>query len=79
MKKITIILYFALFCCQGILFAQSRKLQNRPYADQRLFHIGFTMGLHTQDLILTQSGYQNENGEVWFSRYRTIHPVSLSV
>lgn len=67
MKKITIILYFALFCCQGILFAQSRKLQNRPYADQRLFHIGFTMGLHTQDLILTQSGYQNGNGEVWFS------------
>jgi hypothetical protein len=25
------------------------------------------LGLHTQDLILTQSGYVNDNGEVWFS------------
>lgn len=56
-----------LFCFQGNLSGQSRKLQNRPYADQRVFHLGFTLGLHTQDLILTQSGYQNNNGEVWFS------------
>lgn len=49
------------------LFGQHRKLQNQPYADQRQFHIGFTLGLHTQDLILTQSGFVNDNGEVWFS------------
>ena len=49
------------------LFGQHRKLQNMPYADQRRFHIGFTLGIHTQDLILTQSGFNNENGEVWFS------------
>lgn len=49
------------------LFGQHRKLQNQPYADQRQFHIGFTLGLHTQDLILTQSGHINDNDEVWFS------------
>lgn len=49
------------------VFGQQRKLQHQPYADQRLFHLGFTVGLHTQDLLLTQSGYVNENGEVWFS------------
>lgn len=48
-------------------FAQQRKLQNMPYADQRIFHLGFTIGLSTQDLILTQSGYINDDGEVWFS------------
>ena len=47
-------------------FSQQRKLQNQPYADQRLFHLGFILGLHTQDLLLTQSGFVNENGEVWF-------------
>ena len=46
---------------------QQRSLQHRPYADQQLFHLGFTVGIHTQDLILTQSGYQNGDGEVWFS------------
>lgn len=46
---------------------QQRSLQHRPYADQQLFHLGFTVGIHTQDLILTQSGYQSGNGEVWFS------------
>jgi hypothetical protein len=46
---------------------QQQKLQKRPYADQKLFHLGFTVGINMQDLILRQSGYVNENGEVWFS------------
>ena len=58
----------------GNLYGQHRKLQHRPYADQRLFHLGFTLGLHTQDLILTQSGFINENGEVWFSEIPTYSP-----
>lgn len=56
------------------LVAQHQKLQNQPYADRRLFHIGFTLGIHTQDLILTQSGYRNENGEVWFSEIPDYKP-----
>lgn len=67
MKKITIFFCLLLFFFPGYTFGQYRELQHRPYADQRLFHLGFTLGLHTQDLILTQSGYLNDNGEVWFS------------
>ncbi len=67
MKKITIFLCLLLFLLSGNIFGQHHKQQHRPYADQRMFHLGFTLGLHTQDLILTQSGYVNENGEVWFS------------
>ncbi len=67
MKKITIYLCLLLSFLPCSTFGQYRKLQHRPYADQRLFHLGFTLGLHTQDLILTQSGYLNDNGEVWFS------------
>src|SRR5690554_894898 len=56
------------------LQGQHQKLQNQPYADQRLFHLGFMLGLHTQDLILTQSGYVDENGEAWFSEIPRYSP-----
>lgn len=73
MGKISIYLLFLILLPVNI-FGQHRKLQNRPYADQRLFHLGFTLGLHTQDLILTQSGFVNENGEVWFSEIPSYSP-----
>ena len=71
-KKVYILLLSILFTVS--LFGQHRKLQNQPYADQREFHIGFTIGLHTQDLILTQSGFVNDNGEVWFSEIPNYSP-----
>lgn len=66
--------FFLLILVSGHLCGQHRKLQHRPYADQRLFHLGFTLGLQTQDLILTQSGFVNENGEVWFSEIPSYSP-----
>lgn len=48
-------------------FAQKRKVQNRPYADYKMFHMGFHVGLHTQDLILTNNGIAAPNGEIWFA------------
>ncbi len=66
--------FLLLILVSGNLYGQHRKLQHRPYADQRLFHLGFTVGLHTQDLILTQSGFVNENGEVWFSEIPVYSP-----
>ena len=67
MRKRTTYLLLLLFCFSAQISGQERKLQHQPYADYRLFHLGFTLGLHTQDLILTQSGYVNEHGEVWLS------------
>lgn len=56
------------------LQGQHQKLQNQPYADQRQFHLGFTLGVHTQDLILTQSGHVSEAGETWFSEIPRYSP-----
>lgn len=74
MIKKAIYLLLFLIPVSGNLCGQHRKLQHRPYADQRLFHLGFTLGLHTQDLILTQSGFLNQNGEVWFSEIPAYSP-----
>ena len=67
-------LFFALWMLSAVVFGQQRKLQNQPYADYKIFHFGFMVGMHTQDLMLTQSGYANENGEVWFSEIPSYSP-----
>lgn len=42
------------------------KLLNRPYADLKAWHLGFSVGLHMQDLQFTNSGAITEDGESWF-------------
>ncbi len=71
MRKIAYYLYIStligLFCsmeAQGQL--QPQKVQIRPYADQKLHHIGFSVGLSSEDLTLKHSGISN-NGEQWFA------------
>lgn len=73
-KKVTYLFVAMVMLASVNLYGQYRKLQHRPYADQRLFHLGFTLGLHTQDLILMQSGFVNDNGEVWFSEIPSYSP-----
>ncbi len=41
------------------------KLMNRPYADLRKWHLGFSVGVHTQDISFTHSGFVSENGNEW--------------
>ncbi|MFR9166471.1 MAG: porin family protein [Dysgonomonas sp.] len=53
---------------------QKQKVQNRPFADQRLYSFGFTVGIHAQDLILSHTGVQQANGEVWFAEIPSYSP-----
>ncbi len=53
----------------GVIAAQARfndKVLNRPYADNRRWHLGFSVGAHTQDLQFTHNGYTTEDGQTWF-------------
>ena len=47
--------------------AQKRKVQNRPYVDQRKWHYGFLAGIHLQDYKLVNTGYVTEDGQSWFA------------
>ena len=53
--------------------AQRERVKNQPYADMKWFHLGFHVGLHTQDLILTHSGVST-NGETWFAEIPSYSP-----
>lgn len=37
-------------------FAQQRRVQNKPYMDQRLFHFGILVGTHLQDIEFQNTG-----------------------
>lgn len=54
-------------------YAQKEKVKNQPYADLKLFHLGFHVGLHSQDLLLTHTGVATD-GETWFAEIPTYSP-----
>ena len=57
------------------LYAQQRKVQNRPYLDQRRLHYGFLFGFHMQDLELRNNGHIDpQTGEQWYSDVDNYNP-----
>ena len=42
-----------------------QKLENRPYADLKRWHLGFSVGMHMQDLKFTHNGYVTDDGQRW--------------
>lgn len=56
-----------------MVMAQKEQVKNQPYADMKWFHLGFHVGLHTQDLILTHSGAVTD-GETWFAEIPSYSP-----
>lgn len=52
----------------GVSVAQENdKIWNRPYADMRKMHFGFSVGVNFQDINLTNNGYVTEDGQSWFA------------
>jgi hypothetical protein len=50
------------------LAGQQRKVQNKPFIDERRFHYGFTVGLHDQGIHLDNNGYIDPaNGNQWLA------------
>ncbi len=48
-------------------WSQKRKIQNRPYIDQRRFHYGFSVGMNFQDYELINTGIIRPDGEQWYA------------
>ena len=43
------------------------QVLNRPYADLKKLHFGFSVGFHFQDLNMVNNGYVTDEGEAWFA------------
>lgn len=57
--------------------AQKGRVKNQPYADTKLYHLGFHIGIHTQDMGLNNSGFIVD-GKTWFAEIPSYSP-GLSV
>ena len=42
------------------------KVANRPYADLRAWHLGFSIGVHAEDVQFTHNGFVTDDGQTWF-------------
>lgn len=57
---------FLLLALANPIAAQNRKLQNKPYIDQRTLHYGFFIGVHDQGISMHGNGYIDpETGRQW--------------
>lgn len=52
----------------------SDKLLNRPYADNRAWHLGFGVGISSLDLSFTHNGFTTEGGETWYFEQPAFSP-----
>ncbi|MDR2809790.1 MAG: PorT family protein, partial [Tannerellaceae bacterium] len=66
MRRLFFTLHLFTMLISGLM-AQKETVKNQPYADMRLFHLGFHLGLHTQDLIFTHTGAVSSEGESRFA------------
>lgn len=50
------------------------KLMNRPYSDNRRWHLGFSVGLNTMDYSFHHNGFVTEQGQTWFMEQPDFSP-----
>lgn len=68
------VLCAALCCVHPVAAKPGDKLLNRPYADQRRFHFGFSVGFHFQDLKFTHNGLVTPDGQQWVAEVPSYSP-----
>lgn len=67
-RLIFIFSLFAIFATANVkAYGQYRndKLLNRPYADLKRWHLGFSVGVHTEWLAFNHNGFVTEQNEQW--------------
>lgn len=72
MKRLLLVVYLFCLASTGI-WAQKERVKNQPYADLKWLHLGFHVGIHAQDLLLTNTG-TSSNGEIWFAEIPSYSP-----
>lgn len=69
------LLYMLMLLCATVASAQPRKVQNRPFLDDRKLHYGFLLGVQMQDMEFRNNGYVDPNtGEQWYAEVDQMGP-----
>lgn len=73
-KHIIITLILALIGINATAQRRNDGLLNRPYADLKPIHFGFSVGFHMQDLNISNNGFITPEGESWFTEVPAYSP-----
>lgn len=63
-----------ILAASNVYGAPREKLNNRPYADLKRLHLGFSVGMHLQDLKFTHNGYITPDGQRWVAEVPSYSP-----
>lgn len=72
--RLTALLCLLLLLPAALLARPGDKPMNRPYADLKPWHLGFSVGAHVQDLSFTHNGYVTPEGERWVAEVPSFSP-----
>lgn len=65
--KRNIVIITLLISFLAALAQDNDKILNRPYADQKKIHFGFSVGMNFQDLNITNNGLVTDDSQSWFA------------
>lgn len=65
-RRFALVALLAWLCLYAVA-QDNDKILNRPYADLKKLHFGFSVGFQFQDLKLQNNGFVTESGEAWFA------------
>lgn len=71
---LTVALALLLPCVAADAQKRNDRLLNRPYADMKRLHLGFSVGMHLQDLKFTHNGYVTPEGQQWYAEVPSYSP-----
>jgi Outer membrane protein beta-barrel domain len=69
-----LILFLFIFCLLPYTLFAQKRVQYLQYEDLKLYHFGFLIGTHTQDLILEHSGAMDDDGNKWYGNVPSYAP-----
>lgn len=67
-------IFLCMLCALAASAKPGDKILNRPYADQKRMHLGFSVGMHFQDLKFTHNGFLSPQGQRWVAEVPGFDP-----
>jgi hypothetical protein len=73
-RSLAVIVGLGFFAASLPAEAQKEVMRHQPYADLKLYHFGFHIGVQAQDLLLYHNGEETAGGEQWFAEIPAYSP-----
>ena len=62
-----VVMMLLLLGCAATHAQDNDMILNRPYADTKRIHFGFSVGMNFQNIAITNNGFVTDDGEEWYA------------